>query len=799
MKFTESWLREFTDPKISIEDIAAQLNLLGLEVSSVSKNLADFSKVVAGKIVSIAPHPDADKLQVCKVSISAASAASDLLQIVCGAKNIYVDMQVPVAIVGASLPNDFTIKPAKLRGVESYGMLCSAKELGLAEDASGILELDANIQLGTDLHAWFQKNQDTHIEIELTPNRGDCLSVLGIAREITVKNKTTLNLPTIEALSKEIVNPINIKISAKQACPAYRLRVIKNINQKTTTPKWIKDRLLSAGLRSKSFVVDVTNYVMLSIGQPLHAFDMDEISGDIEVRMAQSGETIRTLDDVEVALDIDTLVIADSSSVLAMAGIIGGMDSAVTEDTQNIVLESAFFTPKNINLKSRQYNLLTDSAMRFARGVDPKLNKFATEYATHLLLKYNDGKEALASNMVVQQQDVVSTKPITLQKAKVDKLLGVEISEKFIAETLVDLGNSIEKTATATWQVTPPSWRFDLAIVEDLIEEIARIYGYDNIPDVMPEFSYQSYKISNTANEIDMKNSLVNRGYQEAINYSFINEKLLNKIFRKGDFLKLRNPISKDMSIMRPSLIPGLLKNLDYNVKRQQERIRLFEIGKCFENIQNTKIEIPKLAAVAYGIVNPISWQDNKHTDFFDIKADVIAVLKSMNASSVRFSPIQDADPLLHPGKSAKILQGDKTIGLIGEVHPVVLKVFKIKQLIYVFELDIREISIENTSHFTKITKFPSIRRDFSVVLNKTITADRVIEVVKASSGDILQDIHIFDVYEKGFQESQQKSLSFNVVMQDKTATLTEEKVSTEINKIIGALQKELGAELRST
>ena len=675
MKFSEKWLREWVNPAINTNDLSEQLSMAGLEVDGVEPAAAEFTGVVVGEVVECGKHPEADKLQVTKVNVGEAGDG-ELLDIVCGAKNCRLGLKVAVAMVGAVLPGDFKIKKAKLRGAPSHGMLCSFSELGMADDSDGILELPVDAPIGTDIREYLNLD-DNIIEIDLTPNRSDCLGIAGVAREVGVLNDIDVNSIEVAEVAPSHDEKLAIELVDADACPRYLGRVIKGIDLNAETPLWMAEKLRRSGIRSIDPVVDITNYVLIELGHPMHAFDLAKIEGGIKVRKAQAGEKLTLLDESEVELKESTLVIADHNKALAIAGVFGGLHSGVTAETQDVLLESAFFNPVAMAGTARSYGLHTDASHRYERGVDYELQKTAMERATQLLLEIAGGEAGPIVEAVAEDQ-LPEQKAIVLRRARLDRVLGHVVADDEVTTILSRLGLNVEVKGDE-WHAISPSFRFDINIEEDLIEEVARVYGYNNIPNIAPTASLsmpvrQEAKVEKAS----FADLLVNRGYQEAITYSFVDPKIQEKLFPHQQGLTLPHPISADMSVMRVSLWSGLLPAVVYNQNRQQSRVRLFETGLRFIPDNNAEMNIRQEAMIAGVITGSIMgehWNEKaRPVDFYDAKADVEALIeKCVDASNFRFEPVNADDPIcvaLHPGQSAAIYRGDALVGYLGAVHP---------------------------------------------------------------------------------------------------------------------------------
>ncbi|WP_116964179.1 phenylalanine--tRNA ligase subunit beta [Fastidiosibacter lacustris] len=792
MKFSHQWLSNYLDESPTVSVLKEKLTTAGLEVDSIEAVAPPFSGVVVAEIKSIEKHRAADKLNICQVDIG----EDELLTIVCGAGNVYAGMKAPLAKIGARLPGDFKIKKSELRGQESFGMLCSEKELGISEESEGLMDLPIDAPIGIDIRQYLQLDDDV-IEVDLTPNRADCLSVYGIAREVSALTSSKLiKLPVVELQATQKASKTIIS-QASTLCPRYFGRMIKSVNTKATTPLWMKERLRRSGLRSISVIVDITNYVLLELGQPMHAFDADKLTGSVYTRMAKEGEKIILLDETEVTLKSNTLVIADDNKVLAIAGVMGGLYSSVTENSKTIFLESAYFTPEAIAGKARQYGLHTDSSHRFERGVDPNLCAYAIDYATYLILDIAGGE---IEDLAVADHYVDENKIITLRLSKINSILGMNFETSYVEQILQSLNISINKLSQdaneTLWQVIPPSYRFDIAIEEDLIEEVGRIYGYQNLPMSLPEVSLIQQQVSEQVVALNrLKIVLVDRGYHEVVNYSFIDPKLDALFFNQAG-LTLQNPISQDMSVMRQGLIPGLVSTFKFNLNRQQSRIRIFEEGVCFQPAEQLAHEYLHFAGLAYGNINPLNWQETTLADFYSVKADVEALLQ-LNKKSINYVTCEDID-WLHPGQSAYIYQNGEQVGVIGILHPNIMKVMQIKgKSPVVFELQTSKISNRDIAKFMAISKYPAVSRDIAVIVDRNTTAQRLIDAVNKANVSHLNQVDLFDIYQGESLPEDKKSVALNLIFQDNTQTLTDEMMNEAITKILTSLKTHVDASLR--
>lgn len=802
MKIIESWLREWIDIPLTIEQIAQQLTLAGLEVAEICRSGANFSGVVVGEVVDVQSHPDAERLRVCKVVVGDI-AKNEPLTIVCGASNVRIGLKAPVALCGAVLPGDIKIKKTKLRGIESSGMMCSAKELNLAQNATGLMELAEDAPVGIDIKEYLKLN-DAVLEIELTANRGDCLSVLGIVRELVALNNLEQPLSKLESIKTLTTTSfpsyeIPINLSYPEVCSNYAGCVLLNINNKNKTPPWMVDRLEKSGLRSVSPVVDVTNYVMLELGQPLHAFALNKINGGIIVRNAKSNEKIITLDNKELELTSDELVIADENKVLAIAGVIGGLDSAVNENTTNIFLESAYFDAENIRKTTQRLGLTTDASYRFERGVDPDLQALALMRARQLLLEVSGG-QAHAIVKVVDEVYLPQSKEIKFLLEKVNKLLGTNISVEKIVNILKSLGMKVDVHGEEL-KVIVPSYRFDINIAEDVIEEIARVYGYDALYSqaIVGEYVVKNKMARENISERDIKKYLVGRGYCEAITYSFVEPHLQKLLDPSCLPQKVINPIASELSVMRTSLWPGLIGALQYNTLRQQDRIRLFEVGMCFCQEDDELKQKSMVAGIVLGNILPLQWTDitPRNVDFYDIKNDVTSMLNSFGYPEADIVFTKHEHPALHPKRCAAIYLQDNLLGYIGELHPSLRQELDIKQIVYLFELDLQILSRKLEPTFIPISKFPAVERDLAIIVNQDIVWHEIVQKVKESCSKSLQHVKIFDIYQGEGIDLNKKSMALRLRFQNLDSTLTDVEVDGFVNKVIKNLEKDLHVILR--
>ncbi|TNE80154.1 MAG: phenylalanine--tRNA ligase subunit beta [Gammaproteobacteria bacterium] len=793
MKFSESWLREWVNPSIDSAELVAQLTMAGLEVDAIDAVAPPFTGVVVGEIISVAPHPNADKLRVCQV----AGGPDGEVQVVCGAPNAREGLKIPFATVGAKLPNDMKIRKAKLRDVESFGMLCGEDELGLGEDGSGLLELPASAPVGADLRDYLQLN-DQIIEVDLTPNRGDCLSIRGLARETGVLNSALVTEPDCAAVTPEIDDVLAVELEAPSACPRYVGRVIRGVDVTAESPLWLQEKLRRSGLRSIDPVVDVTNYVMLELGQPMHAFDLSLLQGGIVVRMAQQGETLVLLDGTEATLNSDTLLIADREKPLAIAGIMGGEGSSVGAETRDIFLESAYFDPIAIAGRPRNYGLHTDSSHRFERGVDPQLQSVAIERATALLMDIVGGKPG---PVVVKEvpQHVPATAVVHLSRAKLQQQLALALEPEVVCEMLERLGLEIQAADDQGWTCQIPSWRFDIAIEMDLIEEVARIYGYNRLPTstISAHLPIESGNEKKTALP-QLRQILTGRGYREAISYCFVDPEVQKHIAPGQDSVALANPIASDMSVMRTTLWSGLLPAVRRNLNRQQNRVRIFESGLRFVPGDGGLQQQPMLAGAITGSRLPERWSNSRDAvDFFDVKADVEALLKQGYSFDQYRFVADNSHPALHPGQCARIEREGRLVGYVGQLHPRVQKALDLSQPVYLFELLQAEVLEGQLPAFKGISKFPEVRRDLALIVDRAVSAEALASTVHQNAGSYLIDLKIFDVYQGKGIENNRKSVGLGLTFRDSSRTLTEEEINSAVESVVNAMQERFSASLR--
>lgn len=790
MKFSISWLKEWTHHNLSVAELSHTLTMAGLEVDSVEPAASEFSGVKIARVTEVAPHPNANKLRVCQVD-----SGGESLQIVCGAANVREGMIVPLATVGAKLSDELTIQASELRGESSHGMLCSAKELGLAEQAEGLMPLPTDAQIGRDLRDYLELD-DVIMEIDLTPNRGDCLSIAGVARELRAIARSELTPVAISDIEPIIEQTLPIELVASDQAPRYVGRVIRDIDDHAETPLWMVERLRRSGIRSLGAVVDITNYVMLELGQPMHAFDLDKISGGIRVRYAERGESLTLLDGKQVELTPDTLVIADHVRPLAMAGVMGGAESAVGESTRNLFFESAFFSPLAIAGKARAYGLHTDSSHRFERGVDFELQRRAVERATALLIEICGGRPGPVTD-VVKRSSLPQREAIDLRRQRLDLLLGFELKDEEVIDILTRLSMEVTPIQEG-WQVVPPSFRFDIAIEVDLIEELGRVYGYNRLPNTYPpQQLVGKARPEDRLTLDDLRQLLVARGYHEAITYSFVDPDLQRQLHPDASTLALANPISSELAEMRCSLWPGLLRALQHNINRQQARVRLFESGLKFVDVEGALQQTPTLALLASGSVEPDQWGSSaREVDFFDLKGDLEALLEATGRRA-RFSFDAEVNPALHDGRSARILADGEPVGWIGALHPRLESTLDLDHGVVLLEIELAALTERQLPRFAPLSRFPSLRRDLAFVVPDEVPAEKVIELASQAAPDLIESVLLFDVYRgKGVAEGT-KSLALGLILQEFSRTLTDLEVQQVVDRVVALLSREVNAGLR--
>ncbi|PKO84033.1 MAG: phenylalanine--tRNA ligase subunit beta [Betaproteobacteria bacterium HGW-Betaproteobacteria-11] len=791
MQFSESWLRNLCNPPLTTEVLCHTLTMAGLEVEECRSASADFSNVVVGRILTAEKHPDADKLKLCSVD----TGAGGILQIVCGAPNAAAGLLVPCAMVGAKLPG-IEIKKARVRGIESFGMLCSARELGLSDDQGGLLVLPADAPPGMDVRQYLDLD-DKLLTLKLTPNRADCLSLVGIAREVAALTGAPLTLPRIGPVAAVHDETRAVVLDAPAACPRYCGRIVRGVNAQAPTPDWMKQRIERCGVRSISALVDVTNYVMLELGQPLHAFDDAQLAGAIHVRYPQPGEQLLLLNEQTVTPTADTPLIADEAKPLALAGIMGGEHSGISEMTTDLFLESAFFAPDAIAGKARALGFSSDSSYRYERGVDFELQRQAIERATQLIIEICGGRPGPVVEAVASAQLPART-PVCLRMDRAAKVLGIALSTDQIEKLISGLGFSYRHEADQLL-VTPPSHRFDIAIEEDLIEEIARLHGYDNIPALPPVARTAMMPVSETSRTpMQLRRLAAARDYHEVVTYSFVDAARERDFAAVARPIVLANPIASQMSVMRSTLIGGLIDTLVTNRKRQTERVRIFELGRCFlREPAGTPVagfaQPLRLAGLAAGLAAPEQWGlPSRKIDFYDVKADVEALLAPRRAEFQRIE-----HPALHPGRCANVNLDGRSIGVVGELHPRWVQKYELGSAPVVFELEANALLATPFSAYEEVSRFPAVVRDLALVIAQEQVAEPVLSALRAIAPAIVQEIILFDVYHGKNLGEMKKSLAFHIVMQDTERTLEEAEVDSAIALLLTVAQEKFGASLR--
>ena len=809
MQFPESWLREFCNPSLTTQQLADTLTMAGLEVEELEPVAPPFTKIVVGEIKEAVQHPNADRLRVCQVDVGQGA----LLNIVCGAPNARVGIRVPCAMVGAELPpgedgKPFLIKVGQLRGVESQGMLCSAKELKIADDHGGLLELPADAPLGQDIRQYLNLD-DTLMTLKLTPNLAHCLSVYGIAREVSALTGAPLKAPTFPAVATQVSDKLKVHVQATDLCGRFSGRVVKGVNTQAQTPQWMVDRLARCGQRSVSPLVDISNYVMFELGRPSHIFDLDKIHGGLQVRWGQAGETLKLLNGNTVTLDDKVGVIADDSQVESLAGIMGGDATAVSDDTQNIYIEAAFWWPTSIAGRSRRFNFSTDAGHRFERGVDPQLTVEHIERITQLVLDICGTPETQVGPIDDQILNIPAISPVTLRVARAVKVIGMPLTQQQCADALRGLGLQVAE-GEGTVTVTPPSFRFDLQIEEDLIEEVARMVGYNNLP-TNPPLAPITAKVRP---ETERSPSAVRRaiaalGYQETINYSFVEESWEKDLAGNTNPIRLLNPIASQMSVMRSSLIGSLLQVVKFNADRKADRVRVFELGRVFlrnASVQNSDTTVEgfdqpmRVAGMAWGPVEPLGWQGkSRNVDFFDVKADVEQLLAPRQAEFVAAE-----HPALHPGRSAQVLLDGVVIGHVGELHPRWRQAWELTSAPVVFELSLDAVTARLVPVAKSVAKHQSVERDLAVIVNEQVTHAQLISAIySAPTQGLLRDAVLFDIYRPKAESSAglafgEKSLAVRLTLHSDEATLTDAHIDATMTAVLSQLTQQVAARLRA-
>lgn len=784
MQFSYTWLKTQANPNLSANQLSHLLTMAGLEVEELNAAAPDFSGVVVAEVKSVEKHPDADRLNVTQVD----AGTGELIQIVCGAPNVKVGIKVPCALPNALLPNDFKIKPTKMRGVVSNGMLCSAKELGLEDKVDGLLVLPENAPVGQNIREFLDLD-DAIFTLKITPNRTDCLSIKGIAREVSALTQCEFNPIQINHIATQTTQKQAVQIDAPNDCGRFISRVISGVNATAASPDWLVQRLERSGIRSISPLVDIGNYVMLEIGQPMHVFDADKISGSLHVRRAKNGEVLDCLNEKTVTLADNTLVIADEQQALSIAGLMGGAASAVSDETKNIVLEAAWFNPLIISGKSRQYGFGSDSSFRFERGVDSELQRDAIERATELVVQICGGE---VGEIVEVLGDLPTAKTVEVRTARVEKVLGVSIENQRIETILQHLGLQPEKTADG-FRVTAPTFRYDIEIEADLIEEIARVYGYENIPDDYTSGKLAMLKLpENRHSRFGVYQKMAARGFQEVVSYAFVDEQWEQDFANNQDPIRLQNPLAAQYAVMRSTLMGGLIEILQNNLNRKQNRVRVFEIARIFRKENNQFVQTERVGGLVYGSALPEQWGEKSHpVDFYDLKADVETLLRGKNAAFVKAE-----HSALHPGRCAAIVVDGVNVGIIGELHPKWTQKYDLPQAPLLFELDMDAVLTTEKVRYQAVSKFQAGRRDLAFVLPENVAFADLQAALGQVNNPIIQGIELFDVYRGAGLPENHKSLAVKISLQDMNATLTDETVEPIIQELI-AKAETVGAKLR--
>ena len=790
MRVNLEWLSDWVELG-DAEGVSAALTTSGLEVDSLERLAAVDRNIVVGEVLEVARHPNADRLSVCVVDDGASRH-----QVVCGAPNVRPGIKAPFARVGSKLPSGKAIGAAELRGVPSNGMLCSAKELELVDDVNGLLILDADAPKGTSV-ADYLKLDDAVLEVNVTPNRGDCFSVLGIARELAARSGKGMRGAAIVAVPPAIMDTLPISLGAPASCPRFAGRVMRGLKRDARTPLWMRERLRRAGVRPLQPIVDVTNYVMLELGQPMHAYDLAKLHGRVEARLARATETITLLDGREVALADDMLVIADAQAPVGLAGVMGGASSAVSESTESVFLESAFFAPAAIAGRARRLGLHTDASLRFERGVDPAGQARAIERATELLLAICGGQAGPVSD-VSHSAALPEGKPVALRRERLRDVLGVDVPAKRVGDIFERLEMTVETTPDG-WRITPPAFRFDVAIEEDLIEEVGRMFGYDAIPvtpgEAVERLGTASEQVVAAERVVDL---LAARGYAEAVTYSFVDAALDALVSPETAPIELANPIASDMAVLRRSLWPGLINAARLNVSHQRQRVRLFELGPQFAAAGQGVAQAAVVAGLALGARAPEHWDGGTgpEVDYFDVKADVEAVLRLTGAvAEFRFDAA--THPALAPGRTARIVRGERRVGWLGALHPEIAKRIDKKRTAVVFALELEGLGPTTVPAFKRYSKFPSLRRDLSFEVDAKVSAEALTKAARTAAGDVLQQVLVFDVYRGEGVDSRRKSIGLGLILQDASRTLTDEDADQRMRSVMQQLEREFGATIR--
>jgi phenylalanyl-tRNA synthetase beta chain len=794
MKLPYSWLAEWVQVPWQAPELGTRLTMAGFELEALGSAAPPFSGVVVAQILGAEPHPQADKLQVCRVSTGSGAA----LQIVCGASNARAGLKSALAVVGAKLPGEVSITAAKLRGVESQGMLASAKELGLADSSTGILELPTDAPLGKPLREYLGLDEAV-LDLNVTPNRGDAMSVLGIAREVAALAGTRLTPPAMGKRTPQLSERFPVQLDAPEGCPRFAGCIVRGVNNRATSPEWLRERLRRAGVRSISPVVDVTNYVMLELGQPMHAYDLAKLKGGIRVRRARAGETLTLLDGKAITPEADVLLITDAEGPVGLAGIMGGLRTAVTAETTEVYFESAYFSPDAILGRARRVGLVTDASQRFERGVDPTQQAAAIERALALLIPIAGGA-AGAVEVTQEAGHLPRRAAVPLRAKQLTRLLGVEVALERVASTLTALQMQVTRNPSG-WDVTPPAHRFDIAIEADLIEEVARIVGFEAIPETDAQAPQRFRPLpEERPAEASVLELLAARGYAESITLAFVDPQLQGQLFPGTPALSLSNPIATDLSVMRVSLWPGLLRAGLENQRRQQDRIRLFEHGTRFEVVNGTTHEIDSLAGLALGARLPEQWGVPKElrggADFYDVKSDLTALFVATGeAESFTF----EASSLhaLHPSRAARVLRRGAPVGWLGELHPTLVKSLDFTYAPVLFELDAEAALLVRPATYQEISRFPQVRRDLAIVVDESVTLSTLAERVTLAASSLLRGLRVFDVYRGPGLEQGRKSIALGLIFQDISRTLTDDDVERLMASVIADLRENLNARIR--
>jgi len=788
MKFPASWLRQHVAFNATAEGLAERLTAIGLEVEQMQRLGEDLEGVVVARIIACTPHPQADRLQICEVD----AGGSEPVQIVCGAPNARAGLVAPLAVVGASLPGGIVIKAAMLRGVQSQGMLCSARELALDSDASGLMELPADAPAGQSLLDYLGL-PDTSYEIKLTPNRADCFGIRGIAYDVAAATDAAVLPFVVEPLPATSSAALTVNLDAGAACARYCGRVIQGINASVSTPLWMRERLRRSGVRPISFLVDVSQYVMLELGQPMHAFDHDRLNGPIGVRRARSGESLKLLDERTVTLDDGFLLITDADRPVALAGVMGGWDTRVSDATTSVFLESAHFAPDAIIGRARRIGLHTDASHRFERGVDPELPRTALDYATRLIVDVAGGQPGPLTEATLPAALPVA-RPVLLRRARLARVLGIRVSDAEVERILRALGMVVDAAADG-WSVLPPSRRFDIAIEEDLIEEVVRIHGYESVPTTLPSGSFPLIAPSEThLADADMRRQLLARDYAEAVCFSFLDAQTLAHWQLDHGAVALANPLSDELAVMRPALLPGLVQALARNRDRQQGRVRLFELGRVFH--AEGSGETRRIAAVACGSAHAEQWcVPARALEFYDIKGDLESLLALAGPAQLRWAGVDQ--PWLHPGRSATLWRGEQVLGWIGALHPALLRVLDLDTEVWVFEMNLDQIAQRELACARPLSRFPSVRRDLAVVVAEATPWAAVQASVRGCLGERLGALSLFDQYQGPGLESGTKSLAMGLILHDVSRTLTDHDADRAVADVVAALGRDCGARIR--